>query len=91
MSQSSNISWWSGPVQWVATPTTPTAPQASSGRVIASSPEYTSKPSGALEIRAAVSPGFPAASLSASRFGTSRARRSSVAVLILRPVRIGMS
>ena len=38
-SQWSNRSWWSSPVQCVATPMIPTAPTASSGSVMESSPE----------------------------------------------------
>jgi hypothetical protein len=37
-SHRSNISWWSSPVQWVATPTVPTMPLAINGNVITSSP-----------------------------------------------------
>ena len=65
------------PHQWVAVPTTPTAPTASSGSVMGSSPDQTSKSSGAAAITLAVSPGFPAASLMPTMVGTSLARRTS--------------
>ena len=69
----------------------PTAPTASSGSVIASSPLYTSKSPGAAAITVAVTAGVPAASLTPTMLGTSSARRTSTSGAILRPVRIGMS
>ena len=80
----------SGMDQWAATLITPTAPTASSGSVKVSSPLYTSKPSGASAMTFAVSPGFAAASFTPTMLGIC-ASSSSVGVLILRPVRIGMS
>ena len=91
LSKASNMAAISWPAQWVATPITPTAPIDSSGRVSESSPEYTSKPSGAISSRRAVSAGEPAASLSPTMLGTSWARRARVAVATLRAVRPGMS
>ena len=90
-SKASNMAAVSAAAQWVATPMTPAAPTAISGRVSESSPEYTSKSSGASDRSRAVSPGLPAASLTAVMLGSSWARSAMVSVAILRPVRTGMS
>jgi len=70
---------------------TPTPPTEAKGSVSESSPEYTSKSSGASAITRAAEATSPVASLTATMLGTSRASCTVRSGPIRRPARTGMS
>lgn len=68
---------------------TPTAPSVMSGNVMPSSPDMTSNLSGLFFIMSSICEKLPLASLIATMFWQSRARRIVVSAVMLTPVRPG--